>query len=143
MEGSQPVEVEGNGGKEGIRSDGLPVEIAAPRDMEAVFVCKTQIGGGLFGGMPGIKALNPIQPRVLQCTEDFLQAPVGAAELAGMGQNRLSTRVMDGRDAFRGAGLPPLNALVFVRVQIAVEGLPEGGDIPCLLYTSPSPRDTR
>ena len=32
MEGSQPVEVEGNGGKEGIRSDGLPVEIAAPRD---------------------------------------------------------------------------------------------------------------
>ena len=47
-----------------------------------------------------------------------------------MGQNRLSTRVMDGRDAFRGAGLPPLNALVFVRVQIAVEGLPEGGDIP-------------
>ena len=76
LEGSQPVEVEGSGGKEGIRSDGLPVEIAAPRDMEAVFVCKTQIGGGLFGGMPGIKALNPIQPRVLQCTEDFLQAPV-------------------------------------------------------------------
>lgn len=30
LEGSQPVEVEGNGGKEGIRSDGLPVEIAAP-----------------------------------------------------------------------------------------------------------------
>jgi len=82
LEGSQPVEVEGNGGKEGIRSDGLPVEIAAPRDMEAVFVCKTQIGGGLFGGMPGIKALNPIQPRVLQCTEDFLQAPVGAARTA-------------------------------------------------------------
>ena len=40
LEGSQPVEVEGNGGKEGIRSDGLPVEIAATRDMEAVFVCK-------------------------------------------------------------------------------------------------------
>ena len=89
MECSQPVEVEGNGGKEGIWSDGLPMKIAAPRDMEAVFVCKTQIGGGLFGGMPGVKALNPIQPRVLQCTEDFLQAPVGAAELAGMGQNRL------------------------------------------------------
>ena len=29
LEASQPVEVEGNGGKEGIRSDGLPVEIAA------------------------------------------------------------------------------------------------------------------
>ena len=97
MEGSQPVEVEGNGGKEGIRSDGLPVEIAAPRDMEAVCFCKAQIGGALFGGMLGVKALNPIQP----C-------------------------VMDGRDAFRGAGLPPLNALVFVLVQIAVEGLPEG-----------------
>ena len=98
------------------------MEIAAPRDMEAVFVCKTQIGGGLFGGMPGIKALNPIQPRVLQCTEDFLRAR-GSSRAGRMGQNRLSTRVMDGRDAFRGAGLPPLNVLVFVRVQIAVEGL--------------------
>ena len=107
-------------------ADGFPVKIAVSSDMEAVCFCKAQIGGALFGGMLGVKALNPIQPRVLPCTEDFLQAPVGAAELAGMGQNRLSARIMDGRDAFRGAGLPPLNALVFVRVQIAVEGLPEG-----------------
>ena len=78
-------------------ADGFPVKIAVSSDMEAVCFCKAQIGGALFGGMLGVKALNPIQP----C-------------------------VMDGRDAFRGPGLPPLNALVFVRVQIAVEGLPEG-----------------
>jgi len=78
-------------------ADGFPVKIAVSSDMEAVCFCKAQIGGALFGGMLGVKALNPIQP----C-------------------------VMDGRDAFRGPGLPPLNALVFVLVQIAVEGLPEG-----------------
>lgn len=94
--------------------------------MEAVFVCKTQIGNGLFGNAGVKHSIHPA-PRVASVHGGFLQAPVGAAELAGMGQNRLSARVMDGRDAFRGRP-STFNVLVFVRVQIAVEGL-GGGDI--------------
>ena len=98
-----------------------PVGNRCPRDMEAVFVCKTHRRRSVRG-MPGIKALNPIQPRVLQCTEDFLQAPV--EQPSWQGWARTAFPPASWMAAMHSGRLPPLNALVFVRVQIAVEGLP-------------------